>query len=69
MISSLHSSSHEKLPYFSILTMDAADSVKNIHNRMPVIVPQERSGDWLSADCPYTEALRFAIKELEYRTA
>lgn len=61
--------SRDRLPYFSILTMDAADSIKRIHNRMPVIIPQERCGDWLSKDFPYAEAVTFATSELEYRTA
>ena len=61
--------SREKLPCFSILTMDAADSIKSIHNRMPVIIPQARRDDWLSANCPYAEALKFAITDMEYRTA
>lgn len=61
--------SRDKLPYFSILTMDAADSIKSIHNRMPVIIPEARGGEWLSADCPYTDALKFAITELEYKAA
>ena len=57
------------LPSFSILTMDAADSIKGIHARMPVIIPQARRDDWLSADCPYAEALKFAVMDFECHPA
>ncbi len=35
-------------PSFVILTREAAPGFSHIHNRMPVIIPQERITDWLT---------------------
>ncbi len=43
-------SSKERIPSFSILTMDAADSIKSIHARMPVMISQSKIADWLSCE-------------------
>lgn len=48
-------SSKERLPSFSILTMDAADSIKGIHARMPVLIPPDRTAAWLSPEHSLTE--------------
>jgi len=37
---------------FAILTTDAGPDVRDVHERMPVIVPPERRADWLAADDP-----------------
>ncbi len=44
----------EELPVFTILTRAAANWIRDIHDRMPVILPHSVSGDWLSmtADVP-----------------
>lgn len=52
------------LPSFSILTMDAADSIKGIHARMPVMIPYSKISDWLSPDMPYNEIVSAAQSEL-----
>ena len=39
----------EKLPRFTILTRDAAPEIAAIHPRMPVLLPGNLRGDWLSA--------------------
>jgi putative SOS response-associated peptidase YedK len=36
------------LPSFVILTRDAAPGFAFIHNRMPVIIPRDRTGPWLT---------------------
>ena len=60
-------SSKERLPSFSILTMDAADSIKDIHARMPVMIPYSKINDWLSPDMPYNEIVSAAQSELNWR--
>lgn len=35
------------VPTFVILTRDASDEIKSIHDRMPVIIPCEKHGEWL----------------------
>ena len=61
-------SSKDRVPCFSILTMDAADSIKAIHARMPIMIPQDRIEDWLSPESPYKEVVQDIITELEYNT-
>ena len=58
-------SSKERLPSFSILTMDAADGIKDIHARMPVMIPQSRIAAWLSPENPYNEAVRETVSAFE----
>ncbi len=45
---------NEQLPVFTILTRAAADGIRDIHDRMQVILPHDVSGEWLSmtADLP-----------------
>ena len=45
-----------KLPCFTILTRDADRSIRDLHPRMPVLVPQSRAEEWLS---PGTDFLGF----------
>jgi len=37
----------ERLPRFTILTRTAAPALEAIHDRMPVIIPQDRAEQWL----------------------
>lgn len=47
-------------PVFTILTRESAPSVAFIHDRMPVILPQEAARDWLNPDCGAQDVLRAA---------
>ena len=62
-------SSKERLPSFSILTMDAADSIKAIHARMPVMIPPDKIPVWLSPDMPYNEVVKDIVSEYQFQTA
>jgi putative SOS response-associated peptidase YedK len=44
---------------FTIITTDANETVAGIHDRMPVILPLDRVGDWLAA--PAAEAGRLLV--------
>ncbi|WP_269524981.1 SOS response-associated peptidase [Coraliomargarita parva] len=43
-----------------ILTTAANQSVSGVHNRMPVILPQSCTGEWIQGRLPRTEAVRLA---------
>lgn len=62
-------SSKERIPSFTILTMDAADSIKAIHARMPVIIPQDRISVWLSPENPYNEVVLEIVSAFESEIA
>jgi putative SOS response-associated peptidase YedK len=40
----------ETIPCVTILTTDPNDFMKPIHDRMPVVLPQEMEAEWLSAN-------------------
>ena len=62
-------SSKERIPSFTILTMGAADSIKSIHARMPVMISQSSVLEWLSSDFPYLKAVHLLVKQIEAEIA
>jgi putative SOS response-associated peptidase YedK len=54
-------------PCFVILARRVAQSIAFIHDRMPVIVPKDRLGDWLSSQARLDELLEAALEDVEYR--
>ncbi len=62
-------SSKERLPSFSILTMDSADSIKAVHARMPVMIPQGKIDDWLSAEMSYRDVVKNIVTDLQAHIA
>ena len=53
-------------PVFSILTRESAQSIAFIHNRMPVILPNDAIKDWLNPRYNGIDILRFAIGNMKY---
>ena len=51
----VRTSDSRRLPCFSILTQDAEKSIREIHPRMPVLVPFSRAEEWLSPDTDFHE--------------
>ncbi|MBR0507304.1 MAG: SOS response-associated peptidase family protein, partial [Clostridia bacterium] len=51
----VRTSDNRRLPCFSILTQDAEKSIREIHPRMPVLVPFSRAEEWLSPDTNFHE--------------
>ena len=51
-------SSEQKVPCFSILTQDAVPGIKEIHLRMPVLVPYDRAEEWLSPDTDFKSMIK-----------
>lgn len=65
----IRTSDEQRLPCFSILTQDADKSIKEIHPRMPVIVPYSRAEEWLSPDTDFHEFIYNLYVPLEARAA
>jgi len=59
-------SSHDKLPFFTILTRGATAELKGIHARMPVILPKDRMVDWLSPEKDYNDFLSDTVQNLHF---
>lgn len=54
-------------PVFTILTSAAAEGISFIHERMPVILPQEAKKDWLNPRYHGSDILRSALTEMEFK--
>ncbi len=63
----IRTSDEHRMPSFSILTQDAEKSIKEIHPRMPVIVPYNRAEEWLSPDTDFHEFIYSVSVPLEAR--
>lgn len=53
-------------PVFAILTRPSAESIAFIHDRMPVILPDELAGAWLSPSVSPESILHEAVIHVEY---
>ena len=53
-----------ELPHFVILTRDAADPIRFIHDRMPLIMPEDRINDWIKPDADPNVLLDFALSDM-----
>ena len=49
------------IPYYTILTWDAAPELAEIHGRMPVILPKNTAMQWLLPDTSYSSLLPLAM--------
>ena len=54
------------LPVFSILTKEPVESIAFIHNRMPVILPEEIIQDWLNPKYHGQEILNAALQNMSF---
>lgn len=53
---------------FTILTREPADSIAFIHDRMPVILPNEMKTDWLNLRYDAMDVMRAAVTEVVHRS-
>ena len=53
-------------PVFSILTKDPVESIAFIHNRMPVILPNEAMSDWLNPKYDGRDMLHTALGNMQF---
>ena len=54
------------IPVFSILTKEPVESISFIHNRMPVILPEEIILDWLNPQYHGQEILNAALLNMSF---
>lgn len=52
---------------FTILTRDAAEGIAFIHERMPVILPNEAAEDWLNPRYYGDDILKAAMTQMKFR--
>ena len=54
----IRTSDPHRLPCFTILTQDADRSIRDLHPRMPVLVPFSRAEEWLSPDTGFLDMIQ-----------
>ena len=54
------------LPYFVILTREPAEEIRFIHDRMPLILPEERIDDWIRPDAKPEDVIGSAVTALYF---
>ena len=54
------------IPVFSVLTKEPVESIAFIHNRMPVILPNEIIKDWLNPQYHGQELLNAALQNMSF---
>lgn len=57
----------EKLPVFVILTREAGPGIADIHDRMPVILPDEIHQEWLSVSTDAGNVMDQAYREMAFQ--
>ena len=55
-----------RIPFFTVLTREPGESIRFIHNRMPVILPGEAAEKWIRPDADPGQIIKEAITEMEF---
>ena len=53
-------------PHFAVLTREPGESIRFIHNRMPVILRADQINDWINPEAKPEEIIQEAITEMEF---
>ena len=59
----------EGLPAFVVLTREAAEPIRFIHDRMPLMLPEEQVGEWIRPGADANLLLALAKKEMVFEKA
>ena len=56
----------EGLPVFVILTREPGDEIRFIHDRMPLILPEDAVDEWIRPDASPEKLLSQAVTDMIY---
>jgi putative SOS response-associated peptidase YedK len=56
-------------PHFVILTREPGESIRFIHDRMPLVLPEGKAQDWIRPGADQDKLLESALTDLEYQDA
>ena len=59
----------EGLPYFVILTREPGEEIRFIHDRMPLIMPEQLVNEWIRPDVKPEELLPYALTDMIFEKA
>lgn len=57
------------LPYFVILTRDPSDDLRKIHDRMPLILPEDKIKEWIHPTADPSNLLPYALTDMVCESA
>ena len=57
------------LPAFTVLTRQPSEELSRIHDRMPLIMPQEKIGEWIDPDSDPSKLLRYSLTDMVFEEA
>ena len=57
------------LPAFTVLTREPSEELRSIHDRMPLILPKERIGEWIDPDSYPSKLLRYSLTDMVFEEA
>ena len=53
-----------KYPVFSVLTRQPSEELKKLHDRMPVMLPENVVNDWIRPENKAEDLVRYALTEV-----
>ena len=56
-------------PHFAVLTREPGDSISFIHDRMPLILPENLIGEWIKPGNDPAELVKYALTDMSYERA
>lgn len=59
----------DDLPYFVILTRDPSAELRQIHDRMPLILPENKINEWIRPETDPSKLLPYALTDMVYEHA
>ena len=54
----------EGFPVFAVLTREPSEALRRIHDRMPLILPEEYVGEWIRPDGDPAALLAYALTDM-----
>ena len=57
------------IPVFTVLTRDPVESIRFIHDRMPVILPKDSIREWIQPEAKPERIIKSAIQDLIFDKA
>ncbi len=55
-----------KFPYFAVLTRDSSPDIAFIHDRMPLIMPEDLADDWIDPKKDPKELAKHALTDMVF---
>lgn len=58
-----------QIPVFAIITREASPVIREIHDRMPLILPESAADEWIMPDNDPERIIKQAVVDIEYQMA